>query len=66
MWCPESLETPSGKLSFPLPKTSHEFNFLNSQGLMYEAMEVRRCINEGESRIKGFTDLLWIINVEID
>lgn len=47
MWCPESLESPSGKFESPLPKTGHTFNFDNSQGLMYEAIEVRRCLKEG-------------------
>nr|XP_053649377.1 trans-1,2-dihydrobenzene-1,2-diol dehydrogenase-like [Cherax quadricarinatus] len=47
MWCPESFESPSGKYESLLPKSNHSFNFGNSQGLMYEAVEVRRCIKEG-------------------
>ncbi|KAK7080300.1 hypothetical protein SK128_016097 [Halocaridina rubra] len=47
MWCPESLESPSGKYESPLPKSGQKFNFVNSQGLMYEAQEVRMCLKKG-------------------
>ncbi|XP_045114804.1 trans-1,2-dihydrobenzene-1,2-diol dehydrogenase-like isoform X1 [Portunus trituberculatus] len=47
VWCPEHLEGPSGNFKAPLPKTGETFNYDNSQGLMYEAMEVRRCLKEG-------------------
>ncbi|CAL4234859.1 unnamed protein product, partial [Meganyctiphanes norvegica] len=47
MWCPESLESPSGKFESPLPINERSFNFNNSQGMMYEAAEVRRCLKEG-------------------
>lgn len=47
MWCPESLESPSGKFESLLPKTGQSYTFLNSQGLMYEAMEVRDCLQKG-------------------
>ncbi|KAK3875566.1 hypothetical protein Pcinc_008182 [Petrolisthes cinctipes] len=47
MWCPETIEGPSGTMTVPLPKTAYEFNYDNSQGLMYEAMEVRRCLQQG-------------------
>ena len=49
LWCPEHLEGPSGNFEALLPKTGETFNYRNSQGLMYEAMEVRRCLKEGES-----------------
>lgn len=48
VWCPEHLEGPSGNFEALLPKTGEKFNYDNSQGLMYEAMEVRRCLKEGE------------------
>lgn len=47
VWCPEHLEGPSGNFEALLPKTGEKFNYDNSQGLMYEAMEVRRCLKEG-------------------
>ncbi|XP_064088063.1 trans-1,2-dihydrobenzene-1,2-diol dehydrogenase-like isoform X1 [Macrobrachium nipponense] len=46
MWSSESLESPSGKFESLLPK-GRTFNFVNSQGLMYEAMEVRECLKKG-------------------
>ena len=48
MWCPENLEGPSGNFTELLPVTGEHFNYDNSQGLMYEAEEVRRCLKEGE------------------
>ncbi|KAG0725934.1 Trans-1,2-dihydrobenzene-1,2-diol dehydrogenase [Chionoecetes opilio] len=47
MWCPEKLEGPSGNFTKLLPVTGEKFNYDNSQGLMYEAQEVRRCLKEG-------------------
>ncbi|KAK3879854.1 hypothetical protein Pcinc_015618 [Petrolisthes cinctipes] len=47
MWCPETIEFPSGTFTEPLPKSAHKFILDNSQGLMYEAMEVRRCLQQG-------------------
>ena len=35
-------------LEFPLPTPSGPTNFINSEGLCYEAMEVKRCIMEGK------------------
>ncbi|KAK8400698.1 hypothetical protein O3P69_002475 [Scylla paramamosain] len=46
-WCPEIIEGPWGRSLHALPKTSYKFNCTNSQGLIYEAMEVRRCLKEG-------------------
>ena len=47
VWCPESMETPSGTVIENLPNTGHKFNFVNSQGLMHEAAEVRKCLKNG-------------------
>ncbi|XP_076061016.1 trans-1,2-dihydrobenzene-1,2-diol dehydrogenase-like [Oratosquilla oratoria] len=47
MWAPTSLTSPSGTFSSPFPKTDQEFNLPNSQGLMYESAEVRRCLQQG-------------------
>ncbi|KAK3876565.1 hypothetical protein Pcinc_018660 [Petrolisthes cinctipes] len=44
---PQVLESPSGKFECPIPNYGQKFNYPNSQGLMYEAMEVRRCLKEG-------------------
>lgn len=47
-WSPNTIITPSGTKTFDLPSvTTRKFNFANSQGLAYEAEEVRRCINLG-------------------
>lgn len=49
--CPETLITPDGTLNFPLPHVAAEskFNYPNSQGLSYEAQEIRECIKNGNS-----------------
>lgn len=44
---PQVLESPSGKFECPIPNYGQKFNYHNSQGLMYEAMEVRRCLKAG-------------------
>ncbi|XP_047003509.1 trans-1,2-dihydrobenzene-1,2-diol dehydrogenase-like [Schistocerca americana] len=46
-WCPTSLSTPEKNYDFMLPTASKPFNFNNSAGLRYEAMEVRKCLKEG-------------------
>uniref|UniRef100_A0A1X7UZZ8 Trans-1,2-dihydrobenzene-1,2-diol dehydrogenase n=1 Tax=Amphimedon queenslandica TaxID=400682 RepID=A0A1X7UZZ8_AMPQE len=47
-WCPTKLETPEGTKEFPLPKPYQPTNFANSEGMCYEAEEVRRCLQEGK------------------
>ncbi|XP_071522465.1 trans-1,2-dihydrobenzene-1,2-diol dehydrogenase-like [Panulirus ornatus] len=47
VWCPESFESPSGKFVSLLPNTGQSFIYTNGQGMMYETMEVRRCIKQG-------------------
>jgi len=44
---PTELQTPTGILEFPLPENNGKFCYPNSQGLLYEADEVRRCLQEG-------------------
>lgn len=58
MWCPTAIETAGETFTFPLPDTIMPCNFKNSSGLRYEAMEVRKCINEGslESSIMPLQD----------
>eukprot|EP00092_Neocalanus_flemingeri_P010904 GFUD01011744.1.p1 GENE.GFUD01011744.1~~GFUD01011744.1.p1 ORF type:complete len:334 (+),score=122.08 GFUD01011744.1:85-1086(+) len=47
-WCPPSLEVAGVKEEFPLPTgAKHPFYFTNSQGLAFEAAEVRRCLKLG-------------------
>jgi dihydrodiol dehydrogenase / D-xylose 1-dehydrogenase (NADP) len=46
-WCSTRLDTPTGTIEFPLPKVTGQVNFENSEGLCYEATEVRRCIQQG-------------------
>ncbi|KAG7172259.1 Trans-1-2-dihydrobenzene-1-2-diol dehydrogenase-like [Homarus americanus] len=65
MWAPESLESSSGKYESLLPKTGHIFNFENSQGLMYEAVEVRRCLNEGLLESPVMTHKESLTNAEV-
>lgn len=48
MWCATTIETDKEKLEFPLPEPVLPCNFENSSGLMYEAMEVRKCLKEGK------------------
>ena len=47
-WCPTQLETPEGTKEFPLPKPYQPTNFANSEGMCYEAEEIRRCLQEGK------------------
>lgn len=58
MWCATTIETPSETLNFSFPDTVLPCNFTNSSGLRYEAMEVRKCINEGalESTVMPLKD----------
>ena len=58
-WCPTSftVQTMTGPASqqwgeevthtFPLPEVPGPFNFVNSEGLAYEAAEASRCVREG-------------------
>ena len=55
-WSPVKLITPEGELSFPeLPEeiNGEKFNLYHSWGLMYEAEEVRRCIEGGQRESEG-------------
>ncbi|XP_067001941.1 trans-1,2-dihydrobenzene-1,2-diol dehydrogenase [Anabrus simplex] len=46
-WCPTQVSLPDKTSEFILPTAALPFNFTNSAGLRYEAMEVRRCLKEG-------------------
>ena len=61
MWCPTVLEGPEGRFEAPLPQTGRAFNFTNSQGMMYEAAEVRRCLVEGEHEVNKPKEILKYI-----
>ncbi|GBM08978.1 hypothetical protein AVEN_15603-1 [Araneus ventricosus] len=41
------IETKDGVVDFPLPKSTAFFNYPDSTGLAYEAIEVRKCIKNG-------------------
>ena len=54
-WCPTTIEVynkhnKSETFVFDLPSIPEKikYNYRNSQGLQYEAIEVRRCILEGQ------------------
>jgi len=54
-WCPDRLVLPSGEtLECPLPdvKFAEKFNFMNSQGLTYEAQAVRENLLKGNIESK--------------
>ncbi|KAL1497331.1 hypothetical protein ABEB36_008313 [Hypothenemus hampei] len=46
-WCPTQLITPKETYEWPLPESPTEFLHINSAGLMYEAEEAKRCIENG-------------------
>ncbi|XP_066293703.1 trans-1,2-dihydrobenzene-1,2-diol dehydrogenase-like [Branchiostoma lanceolatum] len=48
-WCPTEVITPDRSHSFPLPRPEKPLNYFNSTGLRFEAMEVRRCLQDGLS-----------------
>nr|BAN20282.1 dimeric dihydrodiol dehydrogenase [Riptortus pedestris] len=45
-WCPTVLVVNDEEKVFPLPFKSNKLNFSNSEGLLYEAVEVRNCIKK--------------------
>eukprot|EP00058_Branchiostoma_floridae_P006986 XP_002592474.1 hypothetical protein BRAFLDRAFT_57457 [Branchiostoma floridae] len=47
-WCPTELITPTRSHYFPLLTPEKPLNYFNSTGLRYEAMEVRRCLQNGQ------------------
>lgn len=58
MWCATTVEVSGKTLNFPLPDTILPCHHINSSGLRYEAMEVRKCIKAGklESSIMPLRD----------
>ncbi|XP_066265612.1 trans-1,2-dihydrobenzene-1,2-diol dehydrogenase-like isoform X2 [Branchiostoma lanceolatum] len=46
-WCPTEVIAPDKIHEFPLPPPEKPLNFENSTGMRFEAMEVRRCLQEG-------------------
>lgn len=47
LWCSTKLVTPTDTYEFKLPVLKEKPNFGNSEGLTYEAIEVRRCLQKG-------------------
>ena len=62
MWCTDKVELHGKMKHFPFPDTVVPCNFLNSSGLRYEAVEVRKCLQNGllESPILPLADSLMI------
>lgn len=52
--------------TWPLSDAKHKFNFMNSCGLRYEAIEARKCIGAGkwESRFVSHNDSIVIARIE--
>ncbi|CAL8084449.1 unnamed protein product [Orchesella dallaii] len=65
-WAPDKLETPSGILEFPLPKTEKDLYLWNTTGLCYQCKEVRRCIQEGltESPLMSLDETILIAEIK--
>lgn len=66
-WCPISVIDIDGtEKTWPLPEAKHEFNFMNSCGLRYEAEEVRKCIRGKliQSEWVSHNESLIIANIE--
>ena len=56
-WCPKLYEVNGEKCDVPLPEgAKFPFFFTNSEGLMYEAQEVRECLKKG---LKQSPKLTW-------
>jgi len=66
-WCPPAMEVNGVREDFPLPSgAQHPFHFTNSQGLAFEADEVRRCLKLGlmESPKMTLEDTLIVARVQ--
>lgn len=66
-WCPTSLTVRDKKYAIQLPAIDAlEFKHINSAGLRYEAMEVRKCLLNGvkESPIMPWSESLLIAGIE--
>ncbi|XP_077999529.1 trans-1,2-dihydrobenzene-1,2-diol dehydrogenase-like [Glandiceps talaboti] len=68
-WCPSkiSIEDSNGTeiKEFPLPQSSATLNFVNSVGLRYQAITVRKCLLEGqiESELMSHEDSQKIADI---
>ena len=67
-WCPTKLETSEGLKEFPLPTPYQPTNFPNSEGMCYEAEEVRRCLQEGkkESDVMSLNETQLVADIMDD
>ncbi|XP_017789689.1 PREDICTED: trans-1,2-dihydrobenzene-1,2-diol dehydrogenase-like [Habropoda laboriosa] len=65
-WCPTTVELPSGTVNVPLPKGEHQFNFVNSAGLRYEADEARKCILAGLTESSKVPHSLSLLIAELE
>lgn len=65
-WCPTTVELPSGKIELSLPKAPHKFNFINSAGLRFEAIEARKCILSGQKESDKITHKESLLIAEME
>lgn len=66
-WCPTDLTATDGsEKTWTLPQGKHEFNFINSAGLSYEAEEVRRCIRAGLTQSDSVTHNNSLVIAQIE
>ncbi|KAK9880771.1 hypothetical protein WA026_013092 [Henosepilachna vigintioctopunctata] len=47
-WCPSELITSNKTYNFDIPQSEVKFKYLYSGGLLYEADEVKQCLEEGK------------------
>ena len=59
-WCPTRAELPNREIEITLPKGEHEFNFLNSAGLSFEASEVRSCLLKGSFLLLNVSSIIFL------
>lgn len=66
-WCPLSLTAPDGsEKTWQLPQAKHPMNFHNSEGLSFEAEEVRRCLRAGLTQSDSVTHNNSLVIAQIE
>ena len=67
-WCSQKLETVDGIKEFPFPKPYLPVNFFGSEGLGYEAEEVRKCLQDAnkESAIMPLNETQIVADIMDD
>ena len=64
-WCPTKLVLPTGSREYPLPTPYQPTNFANSEGMCYEAEEVRQCLRQHkmESSVMSLSDSQLVADI---